>query len=55
MGYMSRLVVSDRGATMVEYAVIVAMVTVVTVAVLSFVGMDVFRTFRFMERSIDVR
>lgn len=55
MKILSRWLADERGATMVEYALLITFVALLTVTVLTMVGTDVFRTFRFLARELRFR
>lgn len=43
----------ERGATMVEYGIIVALIAAVSIAVIGFLGVDVLGAFTVAETGID--
>ncbi|MBT8214515.1 MAG: Flp family type IVb pilin [Acidimicrobiia bacterium] len=46
-------VVGDDGATMVEYAIMVALIASVSILVIGFLGLDVFAAFQDAETKFD--
>ncbi len=47
--YLSGLLGSERGASMVEYSIIIALVVIGCIAVIGFLGRDVFEQFTEVE------
>ncbi len=47
--YLGSVFAAERGATMVEYAIIVGLLVVVSVAVIGFLGRDVFEQYQQAE------
>jgi len=44
---------SEKGATMVEYGIVVALIAVVSIAVVGVLGVDVFNAFDQSQQAID--
>ena len=51
--YLSDRFRGDQGATMVEYAIMVALIAAVSILVIGFLGVDVFDAFQTAETNID--
>ena len=44
---------SERGATMVEYGILVALIAVVSIAVIGALGLNVFDAFDFAQKEVE--
>ena len=50
---LQALKASEKGATMVEYGIVVALIAVVSIAVIGVLGVDVFNAFDQSQQEID--